>query len=191
MTTIQDILSPYISLNQDEWNTFTSKLVRTEYKAKTTLVEAGTISKKIYFIETGLLRAFHLKNGKEISTYFAADNQFISAFASFLTQTPSFESLETVEDSITHSISKNALQELAIQNPKIETLNRILAENNFLCMLDRTLDLQSKTAKEKYLDFIEKNSPKIVQRMPLIYIASFLGIAPESLSRIRKEISIS
>ena len=129
--------------------------------------------------------------GKEINTYFACDNQFISSFSSFINRTPSFEILETIEDSVVLELSYNALTKLYLESRKFEKLGRILAEKNYLCILDRTFLMQTKTAKEKYLDFIKTNDKKILQKVPQHQIASFLGIAPESLSRVRREISTS
>jgi CRP-like cAMP-binding protein len=138
-----------------------------------------------------LLRTYHIQNGIEINTYFACDRQFISAFSSFISQTASFEFLETIEDSTVYELSYHSLDSLYKESSKFEKLGRILAERNYLCVLDRTLTMQTKTAKEKYLDFIKNYDKKIIQRVPQYQIASFLGIAPESLSRVRKEISIS
>ncbi len=81
------------------------------------------------------------------------------------------------------------MQKLYTEIPNWERVGRILAEQNYLCMADRLLKLQMIPAKEKYLTFLQTSHPKIIQRTPLIYIASYLGITPESLSRIRQSIS--
>ncbi len=191
MSELQKILEELIGLTNNEYENFSAKLKRKKYSAKTLIVKESTIARNIYFIESGLLRAYHLRDGKEITTYFACDKQFISIFSSFITQSVSLEFLEAIEDSIVHELSYESLLQLYSESSKFEKLGRILAEKNYLCILGRTLVMQTKTAKEKYLDFIENYDMKIVQRVPQHQIASFLGIAPESLSRIRKEISIS
>ncbi|MCF6319252.1 MAG: hypothetical protein L3J83_08250 [Proteobacteria bacterium] len=121
----------------------------------------------------------------------ACDKQFISSFSSFITQTASFEILEAIEDSTVYELSYHTLTKLYRESIKFEKLGRILAEKNYLCVLDRAFTMQTKTAKQKYLDFIKTYDKKIIQRVPQHQIASFLGIAPESLSRVRKEISTS
>jgi CRP-like cAMP-binding protein len=191
MTDLQKILKDLIKLTEIEWTEFSKKLSKKVFKAKAVIINEGNIASDLYFIESGLVRTFHLLDGKEISTYFACDRQFISAFASFISQTPSFEYLEALENSVVYTLSFQNLTELYNESSKFEKLGRILAEKNYLCVLDRTLTMQTKTAKEKYLDFLDNYDPKIVQRVPQHQIASFLGIAPESLSRIRKELSIS
>lgn len=191
MTELHKILKDLVDLSEEEWEMFFIKLNRKEYKAKTAIIEEGSIAHNLYFINSGLLRTYYLLDGKEINTYFACDKQFISTFSSFISQTASFEILETIEDSIVYELSYPTLKKLYKLSGKFEKLGRILAEMNYLCVLDRTLTMQTKTAKQRYLDFIKNYDKKIVHRVPQYQIASFLGIAPESLSRVRKEISIS
>lgn len=191
MQKIKEILSNQIQLSDTEWHIFKDLLSEQTYSAKTTLLNAGKTATELYFVIQGLVRIYHLEDGREISTYFACDNQFISPFASLITQSPSFQYVETVEPTSLYSIPYRRLTELYQTSSSFEKLGRILAEQNYLCMVERMFILQTKTAKEKYLDFIENNPAKIVQRTPQHQIASFLGIAPESLSRIRKELVIS
>ena len=128
---------------------------------------------------------------KEITTYFSCDHQFITVFNSFIHQIPSSENLEVIENSIVYEISSRSLDQLYKESPKFEKFGRILAEKNHLCAIERSLTTQTKSAKKKYLDFLKNYNKKIISRVPQHQIASFLGIAPESLSRVRKEISIS
>ncbi len=188
ITALRDQLMNLVGLNEAESQVLIDKLNPQFFKAKATIIKAESTAKHIYFIQSGLLRTYHLQDGKEINTYFASDGQFISTFSSFITQNSSFEFLEAIEDSTVFTLSHQDLTHLYSMSPKYEKLGRVLAEKNYLCILDRTLLLQTKTAKEKYLHFIKTYSGKIVQRVPQLHIASFLGIAPESLSRIRKEI---
>lgn len=191
MNQLKILLENLIGLTTQEWGIFKNILVKQTHESKTTLVGKGKTARYLYFIDQGLLRTYHLQNGKEINTYFACDKQFISTFASFITQTPSLEYLEVVEDSTVYALSYQGLTNLYTQSSKFEKLGRLLAEKNYLCILDRTLSMQTKTAKEKYLEFIQNYDKKIIQRIPQHHIASFLGIAPESLSRIRKQLSTS
>ncbi|WP_291865082.1 Crp/Fnr family transcriptional regulator [Maribacter sp.] len=191
MNELSKILEELIGLTESEWKKFSNQLKRQEYKAKTLLVEEGKTADTLYFIESGLLRTYRNIDEKEITTYFVCDNQFITIFHSFINQTPSSEFLEVIEDSIVYKISYHSLTQLYKESSKFDKIGRILAEKNHLCALERTLTLQTKSAKKKYLDFIKNYNKKIVQRVPQHQIASFLGIASESLSRVRKEISIS
>lgn len=191
METLQKVLNKHLNLEVEEWLCFKGCLKEEVCKATTILVKENTIASKIYYIKSGLLRTFYFQEGKEITTYFACDHQFITPYASFIRQTPSLERLETIEESQLYSLSYSHLNNLYAQYPTFEKLGKILAEMNYLCLLNRSLSMQTKSAKEKYLDFMQSYDPKIIQRAPQYQIASFLGMAPESLSRIRKEIIIS
>ena len=191
MNELSKILEELIGLTENEWEKFSNHLKRQEYKAKTLLIEEGKTADTLYFIEAGLLRTYQYLDEKEITTYFACDNQFITIFNSFINQTPSSEILEVIEDSIVYEISSHSLIKLYKESSKFEKFGRILAEKNHLCALERTLTMQTKSAKKRYLDFLENYDKKIISRVPQHQIASFLGIASESLSRVRKEISIS
>lgn len=188
MKELHTYLREEIGLSQEETERLCDKLTQNEFEAKTNIVHTGTVARSVYFIRTGLMRTYHLQDGKEITTYFACDHQFISTYASFINQAPSFETLEAIEDSSVYELSYRSLLELYEESPKFEKLGRILAERNYLCILDRTVMMQTKTAKQKYIDFIHTTDKKIVQRVPQHQIASFLGITPESLSRIRKQL---
>lgn len=191
MDELKRILKDLIQLTEPEWDILKDKLIRKEFKEKSILIGEGKIADNLYFIESGLLRTYYLQDGKEISTYFACDGQFISSYSSFISQTPSLEYLEAIEISILYSISFSSIVKLYKEISKFEKLGRIMAEKNYLCVLDRTRKMQTLSAKQKYLDFITNYDRKIVQRVPQHQIASFLGFAPESLSRVRKQISIS
>ncbi|KLT69069.1 Crp/Fnr family transcriptional regulator [Flavobacterium sp. ABG] len=160
-----------------------------KFDAKTYLSSIGKISNRIFFISNGLARTYYLKDGKEITTYLSCDNGFISSYSSFINQTPSYENIHCLEECEVLSINYERMQDLYAAIPNWERVGRILAEQNYLCMADRILKLQMIPAKEKYLTFLETAHPKIIQRTPLIHVASFLGITAESLSRIRQSIS--
>jgi len=191
MNTIKRKIEEIIRISNEEWSLIKKLVVPQKIKAKTKIIDIGSIAREIFFIEQGLLRVYHLKDGKEISTYFACDNQFISTFASIISHKPSYEFLETITDSTVLKINYQQLQQLFEKVPKFEKLGRAFAEQNFLCIADRTIVMQTMTAKDKYLNFINTYDEKIIMNVPQHQIASYLGITPESLSRIRKEIATS
>ncbi|MEN7550505.1 Crp/Fnr family transcriptional regulator [Rapidithrix thailandica] len=191
MNALYQVLQEEIALSEKEWHTLREIVKPKTIKAKTMLLRAGQIAREFYFIEEGLLRVYHLENGKEVNTYFSCDHQFISTFRSMITQSASLEYLEAIEESRILCIPYQSLLQLYDENPKLERLGRTFAEKNYLCVINRSSNLQTKTAKERYLDFIETHSPKIIRRVPQYQIASYLGIEPESLSRIRKQLAIS
>lgn len=191
MNELNKILEELVGFTKKECEVFCSQLKKQEYKAKSLLIKEGKIADNLYFIESGLFRTYKNLDEKNITTYFACDNQFITIFNSFINQTNSLETLEAIEDSIVYEISFSNLSTLYNTSSNFEKFGRILAEKNHICALERNLTMQTKSAKIRYLDFIKNYNKKIIRRAPQYQIASFLGIASESLSRIRKEIFIS
>ncbi|MDJ1481576.1 Crp/Fnr family transcriptional regulator [Cytophagaceae bacterium YF14B1] len=179
----------YEKFSSSELETITSKFVYNKYKSKEYILKEGDTSTQLHFIVMGLVRVFHLKEGKEITTYLASDNGFVSSYSSFINQTKSFEFVQCLEDTETFSIQYKDMHELYERVPRWQKIGRILSEGIVICLAERLLKIHSVTAREKYLDFLKNSPEKIVKRTPLIHIASFLGVAPESLSRIRKGIS--
>lgn len=177
------------SFSEKEIETIDNCFQYENFTAKEFLSEMRKTSSKIFFIVEGLARVYYLKDGKEITTYLSCDDGFIASYSSFINQSVSFENIQCIEDCEVLSITFEKMQFLYNEIPNWERVGRILAEQNYLCMADRVLKLQMIPAKEKYQTFLASAPAKIIQRTPLNYIASFLGITPESLSRIRQDIS--
>ncbi len=114
------------------------------------------------------------------------ENNFISSFTSFLTHTPSKENIEAIDEVELHLITREALEKLSVEVPKIQIWRRVIAENLFILMERRIAMLQSQSAQERYENMIKENGD-IILKVPLQYTASFLGITPQHLSRLRKK----
>lgn len=140
----------------------------------------------IFFVKKGLLRGYHLDDGKEVTNWFAQKSEFATCFYSFITNTFSFEIIETLEDCDLIEISYSSLQNLYVKFPETERIGRIITENYYIKLEERILNLQFKTAKERYQKLVF-SKPLLLQRVSLGQIASYLGITQETLSRIRAE----
>ena len=151
------------------------------------LVTDGKICRHLYFLETGALRGFYNLEGKEITHWFAFENDFVTSFHSFITGQPAVETIQLLEGSILWAISKDRLMLLLDQHHDIERLLRIAYEKYYLRLEERFVNSQFKTATERYQTLLQQ-TPHIIERVPLGYIASFLGISSETLSRIRSRI---
>lgn len=151
------------------------------------LIETGKLCSDIYFIEQGLIRGYYYDEAKEITGWFAQENEFASGFYSFVTGKPSFEIIETLEDCELIKINKKDLFDLYDQFPQTERIGRMITENYYIKLEERFISIQFKTAKERYLHLMQ-HKPSLIQRAPLGQIASYLGITQETLSRIRAEI---
>ncbi|MDB5280605.1 MAG: Crp/Fnr family transcriptional regulator [Ferruginibacter sp.] len=144
------------------------------------------ICRHLYFLEKGALRGFYNSDGKEITHWFAFENDFVTSFYSFTTGLPAVENIQLLEGSILWSVSKEQLGELFNNHHEIERLVRIAYEKYYIRLEERFVNAQFKTAKELYENMLLQ-SPHILERVPLGYIASYLGISQETLSRIRSQ----
>ena len=134
----------------------------------------------IYFIDG---------NGFEHNVQFAIEDWWIGDMASFLAKKPASLYIEALEDSNVLQLDNPAMEELYIKIPKLERFFRILLQYAFMAFEQRIISVISRTAEERYLEFINKY-PQLEQRLPQIHIASYLGITPEFLSKIRKKILV-
>lgn len=151
------------------------------------LLTEGKICRHLYFLEQGALRGFYTLEGKEITHWFAFENDFVTSFHSFITQQPSVENLQLLEGSVLWSISKDKFTKLLDTHQEIERLLRIAYENYYIRLEERFVNAQFKTAAQRYESLLEE-SPHIIERVSLGQIASYLGISQETLSRIRSKI---
>ncbi len=167
-----------------EKDLFLSRFERFEAKKGAIVVNAEKIERYVYFIEKGIARAFRETVKGETTIWFGEAGGVMLSFLSFFKNQPGYESIEVLEDSILYRISSNRLQELYNQYLPIANWGRKFAEQELLLAEQRFMDLQFKTASERYQDLM-LHSPTILQRVQLGHIASYLGITQVSLSRIR------
>ncbi|MCP4439103.1 MAG: Crp/Fnr family transcriptional regulator [Aureispira sp.] len=142
---------------------------------------------KVHFIEKGAARAFSYKKGKEVTNWFAFENEALTSYYSFMTQKQSRENIQIEEDAILYSIERKDLERLYQEFHGIERLGRKIIEYYYNWQEERIYSLQCLSAKERYLQLMEKER-HLLQRATLGQVASYLGITQETLSRIRKEI---
>lgn len=151
------------------------------------LLQAGDIARYENFVVKGLFRAFTTDaDGHEHVVMFAMEDWWVADLLSFLTQTPATQHIEALEDSTVLQIEKGELENLYLAVPTLNRFFRILLQNAFVAGQQRILASISQTAEEQYLAFIQKY-PSLEQRIPQNQIASYLGITPETISRIRKQ----
>lgn len=163
---------------------FSPYFKRKEVPAKTILLKEGEVSKNAFHIESGCLRVWFNNDGKDFTTQFFFENEMVSSIESFRTGKPSLFSIETIEPSVVQVISKSDFLSLEQRFPAIQAqMQERLLERLFFyqkLFLSRIKD----SPEERYKDLL-KNNPRIIQRVPQHYIASYLGITSVSLSRIR------
>ena len=187
LTTLQVFMMQMVKLDDAAWGEMQERLVVRNYRKKQPFVAEGKVCREIGFICKGSFRYFKLIDGVEVSTFFSFEHNWVSAYTSFLRKTPSFVGVEAMEESEVLVLSYDDLQYLYDHYLAFERFGRLMAEYLVGCLDDRMLSLLLKTPEERYLKTLLENS-LYFERVPQHYIASYLGIAPESLSRIRKRV---
>jgi CRP-like cAMP-binding protein len=157
-------------------------------KKKTILLKAGDRAQELYFIVSGCMRLFYEKDGSDISAYFFTDLMFAGAYDSFVSRQPSRHSIETSEDCQILTISNKGWQQLFIELPKMNGFVLKLIEERFISLHKLYTSLILDTPEERFIN-LQNERPDILQRIPQHQIATFLGVTPVSLSRIRNRLS--
>src|SRR5882724_8195194 len=133
------------------------------------LITEGKVCQYIYFLEKGCLRGFYNLDGKEITHWFAFENNYVTSFFSFITRKPCVEYIQLIEDCTLWAISYGDLQQLYNKHPDIERLERLMNEHYYVMLEDRFVGNHFKEARERYENLI-LHAPHIIQRVPLGYI---------------------
>ena len=157
-------------------------------KKKTTLLQPGKIANEVYFIVSGCIRLFCLKDGDELSTYFFTEQMFAGAYDSFISRKPTRVAIETLEDTEVLALSYQSLEELYHVFPKMNVFVRKSIEQRFVLLHDLFTSYLLNSPEERYISLIQER-PELLNRIPQHQIASFLGVTPVSLSRIRNRVA--
>ena len=187
---IKSFIRSIVPLNNEEWLQLEDFIEIKPLPKNSYFLEEGQVCDSIAFVQSGALVYFKLtKKQDEITTDIAFEGDWITDNHSRLNRLPSLINIRAIEDSELLIIKNEDLNILYNKIPKMEKLGRILMEQAFVKIVQISIDLQVLSATERYIKLLQQY-PAVFQRVPLYHIANFLGIAPKSLSRIRKEISL-
>jgi CRP-like cAMP-binding protein len=179
----------FIQLTPEETQRFIDVLKPRTLRKRQYLVQAGDVFRYECFVNKGSLRTYHIdNNGQEHIVMFAFEDWWTGDMYSFLSGQPALYHVEAMEDAELLTIEKSQLEQLYIEIPKFERFFRILLQNAYIAAQRRISENMSLTAEERYLNF-QQRYPHFEQRLTLKQIASYLGITPESLSRIRRQLA--
>lgn len=183
-----DVLSTYKDLSSDEQEELTKVFVYETFKKGEFLTEKGKINDKLAFVAKGYCRVYVIDlEGNEVTIHITGNVDFIGAISSFLMRTPSEEYVQAVTDTEVLTLTYNALQNLYNTSKSWEHIGRRIMERLFLSKQLRVISFITQTAEERYLYLLKKN-PDLILNVPGQYVASFLGVTPETLSRIRARV---
>lgn len=180
-------ISKFIQLDEEEEQFFTSLLNYRKLRKRQFLLQEGDISRQEAFVLKGCLRTYEMdENGQEHVLSFAIENWWVGDLYSFIANVPSKYSIDALEPSELLWLDLPSQELLYKKVPKFERYFRLLIQNAFVATQRRVISSISKPAEERYVEFLKKY-PTLELRIPQHQIASYLGITPESLSRIRKQ----
>jgi CRP-like cAMP-binding protein len=174
----------YTSLSKEAETAIAEICTVSTVKKNSDLQPIGHTCKTIYFINKGMARIYYFKDGIDITENFYFENNIIARVESLFTGKPSRKAIQILEDAEVIGINAGSLFRLYDQFPAIERLFRKIFEAAYVETVNRIESLQFHTAEERYKDLLQE-APDILKKIPLKYIASYLGITPVSLSRIR------
>ncbi len=181
-----NILNEVSPLSKESKKELSSYLYSKKIKKGDFLLNYGEVCKDIYFVNKGFLRIFYYKNGKNITEWFTNEKHFCFSINSYFEETPSNLIIEALEDSEIVFLSKEGLEKLRKINIEIANMMIAFFSNSLIFSQKRMESLQFETAKQRYNNLF-RDQPEIFNKVPLQYIASFLGITKETLSRIRAQ----
>ena len=175
----------FAAFNNEELNNILNKFELKKVKSKTIIIEQGSTAKNVYFIVNGSMRFFYNHNGKEITGAIFMENEFVTPHDSFFSQSPTRYSLQAIEDTIMFELSFNKYNELRQKYPSFTDLTIKILEKALSVTLTNKSRLLILTHEERYAKIAE-DKPEWILRIPDYVLASYLGITPTSISRIKK-----
>ena len=188
MHPVRSYLDSFTRISDPEWEQIEPRLERRTYKKGDILVEPGVICKDLFFIESGLLRFFFYREGEEVTKFFTEAPYCFTVQSSFTNETPSQDGIDVLEDAVVWEMSRKDAYDLLRYASWGEFVRKLIQEVQF--QTEQILQsVQIDTAEERYRRLLEEHA-NLVSRVPLKYLASYLGIAPQSLSRIRKNLAL-
>lgn len=190
MELLKDCISKQISIDKASLQKILAMFETTEIKKGDYFLAAGNVCRKMAFIKSGYLRMFDIADGKEITLWIGSSGKFITSLSSFVFQTNSIWNIQALTDSVLHVITREKHFQLSEMEPKWLEFDNLLLARSFALLEQGAFAHLHTTAQERF-DALMKNEPDLFLNVPQQHIASMLGIAPESLSRLRKNLTKS
>ena len=180
----RELARKYSTMTHDELDTLESILVPMKFAKGQKILSEGEVCQSIYYIDRGLIRQFYYKHGKEVTEHIGDDHSIFMCIESLFKEEPTRLQVEAIEQSVIYALPKAELEKVALHNVNIQILYRkILEESLILSQIHADL-VRFETAQDRYKKMC-KLMPQVVLRAPLVFIASYLQMTPETLSRVR------
>lgn len=176
------------NISDNDWDIFSSKLCKQDFQKKSQILTKGETERYLSFIEEGIIRFYIPKIEYDITINFVFSGSFFSVYDSFLTQEPSTYCAKAITNTTLWRLTYDDLQTIYAETTIGNLIGRKAAEQLYFLIKQRELSFLNKTAEERYLDLFESRL-ELIKQIPLKYIASYIGVTPQALSRIRRRIT--
>lgn len=180
-------IKDYISLSHEETELIRNLFVKEHYRKNDTLLEQGSVCRKLFFIAKGIVRYSQLSDGEERTYVFRAEGAFCNDLESFLEKTPARSTITAIESTTVYSITYDNLQVFYSTLAQGERFGRLAIEQIFVMVVNHLNTFYSETPEQRYLRFAS-NHKDFLQRVPQYLIASYIGVTPQALCRIKKKL---
>ncbi len=180
----RELARKYSTMTHEELDLLESILVPMKFAKNELILKEGDICENIYYVDKGLVRQFYFKNGKEVTEHLGVDRSIIMCIESLFREVPTHLQIEALEPTVVYAMPKKKLEEVALHNVNIQIpYRKILEESLILSQVHADL-VRFETAQDRYKKLCKLN-PQVVLRAPLVFVANYLQMTPETLSRVR------
>ena len=186
----RELARRYSTMTHEELDILESVLVPMKFAKGERVLSEGDTCQHIYWIVKGLVRQYYFKNGKELTEYMATENTIMMSIESLFKEKPSMQIMQALEPTIIYAMPKNELEAVAMRSVNIQILYRKILEESLIISQQRADMLRFESAQDRYQKLV-KSCPQLVLRAPLVYIASYLQMTPETLSRVRTAVLLN
>ena len=180
----RELARRYSTMTHEELDVLEGILVPMKFQKGEIILREGEICENIYWVAKGLVRQFYYKNEKELTEYMATEDNIVMSIESLFKEQPSSQQIVALEPTILFALPKKDLEHEAVRNVNIQMLYRKILEESLIISQVHADMLRFESAQERYAKLV-KRSPQLVLRAPLVYVASYLQMTPETLSRVR------
>ena len=180
----RELARRYSTMTHDELDVLESILVPIKYAKGETVLGEGEVCRNFLYIEKGLLRQFYYKHGKEVTEHIGEDHSIVMCIESLFKEEPTKLQIEALEPTLVYALPRVDLERVAMHNVNIQILYRKILEESLIISQIHADLVRFETAQDRYRKLC-KLMPQVVLRAPLVYIASYLQMTPETLSRVR------
>ena len=183
----RELARRYSTMTHEELDMLESILVPMKFAKNEYILREGEICTNIYWVVKGLVRQFYFKNDKELTEYMATENTIVMCIESLFREQPTKLQIKALEPTILIAMPKADLEAVAMKSVNIQILYRKILEESLILSQHHADMLRFESAQDRYQKLVKnlKNQPQLVLRAPLVYIASYLQMTPETLSRVR------